>query len=193
MNIRLRVFIRSFWIFVALALASCGDPVPEYDGFNKNQVEFLLAGTAGKVWQLTSRTVDDQMAEVDPCEEGGLLVFLPDSRNDNKPLLYAYDPTVCDSLTFCNAFPGYCMSDTSICNQNPALCQGFDGRTLFIGYWEVKKPLITNARTDTVFVHLWEGTRTMHINKMTASLSTFKYERPGSEIVNESYFWINAE
>jgi hypothetical protein len=90
-------------------------------------------------------------------------------------------------------FPDYCKSDTSICNEEPTLCEGMADNILVIGYWEVKEPVIINTRTDTIFLHLWQETREMHISRLTASYADFMYEDPAANIVKESYFWIQPE
>jgi hypothetical protein len=177
-----------------LTMITCGDPVSEFEGFNIDQVEYLLAASSGKAWQLVSRSVDGQELAPGSCEEDGAMIFVPDSRSSDNPLYFGYNPATCDSLTFCAEFPDFCKSDTSICNGQPDLCDGLDENIFIIGYWEVKEPVIVNARTDTVYLHLWQDTRILTINRLTAGRADFSYEDPVSnEVVKESYLWLQPE
>jgi hypothetical protein len=177
------------FLLVGFLFFTCGSPVEDFDGFTKNQVEFLLSGEEGKGWELISRFVDGDESALSECEEQTQYIFQPDASNDIKPLLLTRSSDTCDSLEFCLEFPQYCVADTFNCNLNPSYCRNFNNDTLFIGYWEVKSQELSTARTDTVFLYLWDEFRTMDIEFLTSQIANFKYEdvSSSSTIIQEDF------
>lgn len=101
--------IRLLLAILLLATQSCGDEVREFDGFTQTELEYLLAGEGGKIWLRTGRQVDDVAIEQEGCTSDNYLLFLTadNSIGKPKPLLYGYNPTICDSLDFCTINPDF--------------------------------------------------------------------------------------
>jgi hypothetical protein len=174
-------------------LGNCGEPVREFDGFVKGQIEYLIGGGEGKAWELVSRTIDGSAAGPGTCESGSFWLFVPDGRSGPNPLLYAYDPAICDSADFCSAFPDFCRYDSAFCAENPQMCAGVPPNILHIGTWAVKDPPILNTPTDTIYLYLWNETRTTHLQEITASRLGMEYVSVSGSLVVERFIWQESD
>jgi hypothetical protein len=175
-----RIFIFILFVF----MLSCKDKVQEFSGFNQKELEFLLASYEGKIWERISREENGEEIILEDCDLENYLIFLESNVNnvgEQKPLLYAYNPNTCDSLDFCSLHPDFCLSDTTLCGENPDFCEGLDNGILFIGSWYAKEPFFENSRSDTLVFEINNKTESIQVLDITANYVTFLYKnRVGS-------------
>ena len=107
-----------------------------------------------------------------------------------KPIIYGYDPTVCDSLDFCAANPDFCLSNIINCAKDPGLCNQLDDGMLYIGTWYAKAPFVKNSRADTLILEINNKVESVQVNNITPSeMEVFYKNRKGAngETITESY------
>jgi hypothetical protein len=153
--------------------------VQEFSGFNQKELEFLLASYEGKIWERISRQEDGEEIVFEDCELDNYLIFLEENVNNAgelKPLLYAYNPNICDSLDFCSLHPDFCLSDTTLCAENPDFCENLEVGILFIGSWYAKEPFIENSRSDTLVFEINNKAESIQVLEITANYVTFLYK-----------------
>jgi hypothetical protein len=186
----------SLFFLLLIVIFSCKDKVTKFSGFTQTEMEFLLASSDAKIWERISREEDGEEIFLEGCEAESYLIFLQDEVGDPKPLLYAYNPAVCDSLDFCALHPDFCISDTTLCAENPDFCDDLQDGILFIGSWYVKEPFIENSRADTLIFEINEKSESIHVTSITANYATFSYKnRTGSSggSVIESYQFVPSD
>ncbi len=181
-------------LFFALSLYSCEETVDEFSGFQKQEMEFLLAGDSAKVWERVSRWEDGKEIEFSDCEKQNRMIFLAGNSDESKRLLYTFDTAVCDSAGFCNENIEYCISDTAQCNQDPDFCELLDDSTLYLGTWEVMEPAIDGGTTDQLLLKLWPKTRETTVTGISALAFSFEFsESESGGIINVKEDYILFE
>jgi hypothetical protein len=168
-----------YFLLSFLTLISCKDKVQEFSGFNQKELEFLLASYEGKIWERISREENGEEIVFEDCELDNYLIFLEENVNNAgelKPLLYAYNPNLCDSLDFCSLHPDFCLSDTTLCAENPDFCENLEEGILFIGSWYAKEPFIENSRSDTLVFEINNKAESIQVLDVTANYVTFLYK-----------------
>jgi hypothetical protein len=153
--------------------------VQEFSGFNQKELEFLLSSYEGKAWERISREEDGEEVVFEDCGLENYLIFLEDNvsnAGELKPLLYAYNPNLCDSLDFCSLHPDFCLSDTTLCGANPEFCDSLEDGILFIGSWYAKEPFIENSRSDTLVFEINNKAESIQVLDITANYVTFFYK-----------------
>jgi len=178
------------YFYFLILVFSCGDKVKKFDGFTQSALEFLLASDNSKSWLRISQEEDGQEIEPGDCGMDNYLVFLPGNVGDPKPLLYAYNPLICDSLEFCIQHPDFCQSDTMNCNADPELCDLFADGVLYIGSWYAKEPFIENARSDTLVFNINNKKESIFVTNISSQYATLLYKkRTGASggIITENY------
>jgi len=178
-------------LFLALFVA-CADKVREFDGFNQKELEYLLTGEAGKIWLRTVRMENDTEVEFDECSTDNYLIFLPvaNAIGKPKPLIYGYNPTICDSLDFCISNPDFCISNQFNCAEDPDLCELLDDGMFHIGTWYAKAPFVVNDRADTLVLEINKKFESVQVTSITSTeLDVFYKNRkgPSGETITESY------
>ncbi|MCK5209374.1 MAG: hypothetical protein KAQ79_15175, partial [Cyclobacteriaceae bacterium] len=86
----------------------------QFNGFTQKEMEYLLASDDFKVWERISQEENGEEILPDDCGMENYLIFLQGSVGQPKPLLYAYNPLLCDSLDFCDQHPDFCEADTTL-------------------------------------------------------------------------------
>jgi hypothetical protein len=169
---------KSFSYLLLLVVAfSCTDKVTKYKGFIQSELEFLLASDEGKVWERISVEEDGQIVPPGDCDMDNLLIFGPGLVGAEKPLLYGYNPTVCDSLEFCQLRPEFCKADTMMCNADPDFCASLASGILYIGSWYAKEPFIQNSRSDTLIFNINNKTESVFVTSISSQNASFQYKR----------------
>ncbi len=171
-------------------LLSCEDKVREYGGYTQKEMEYLLASDELKIWERVSKAEDGTAIDPDDCGMDNFLIFLQGNVGQPKPLLYAYNPLICDSLDFCLQHPDFCQSDTTLCNSNPTFCESLNDGVLYVGSWYAKEPFIINSRSDTLIFEINNKKESIHVTSISSLNASFLYKnRKGSEgsIITEIY------
>ncbi len=174
-------------------LSFCGDKVREFDGFNQKEMEYLLSSSEAKVWERISREEDGEEILPDDCGMNNYIIFLQGNLGLPKPLLYAYDPTICDSLDFCIQHPDFCQADTMNCNADPEFCAALQDGVLYIGSWFAKEPFIENTRSDTLIFEINNKQESIFVTSITSQNATFRYKnRVGNNggVIDEFYKYL---
>ena len=182
--------------FLAILLFSCDDKVRKFSGFTQKEMEHLLASDESKAWLRISKEEDGDVIEPDDCGMDNYLIFVPGNLGDPKPLLYAYNPAICDSLDFCNQYPDFCQSDTALCNADPEFCDLLGQGVLYIGSWYAKEPFINNDRSDTLIFEINNKSESIFVTSITSQYASFQYkQRTGSSggIITETYNYTPPE
>ena len=170
-----------FFLLLAISLLSCNDKVRVFSGFTQTEMEFLLASYEGKAWERISREEDGEEVTLEGCELDNFLFFVQDEVGEPKPLLFAYNNQVCDSLDICTLYPDFCISDTTLCAENPEFCEELGDGILYIGTWYAKEPFIENTRSDTLVFEINQKQESIFVSSITANYATFLYkDRTGS-------------
>jgi len=178
------------FVFLLLFMLSCSDKLRKYDGFIQSELEYLLASDVGKVWERVSVEEDGQAVPATECDMDNFLIFWPGNVGEEKPLLYAYNPGICDSIDFCSLRPDFCKADTMLCNANPDFCDLFEDNVLYIGSWYAKEPFITNSRSDTLIFTINNKSESIHVTSVSSLNTSLQYKsRTGSEggLITEYY------
>jgi hypothetical protein len=160
---------------------SCNDKVRDFAGFTQSEMEYLLAADSGKQWVRIGRTENGESVALEGCDFATRLIFLQDGVGVPKPLLAAYNPDACDSLSFCNVYPAYCRADSSLCAQNPELCDSIAQNEFFIGSWLAQEPFVENSRADTLLLEIDGVEEAVQVLEISGSFASFLFkEREGS-------------
>jgi len=179
-----------YYLLLFVILLSCSDKVTKYNGFIQSELEYLLASNVGKVWERVSVEENGLVIAPEDCGMDNFLIFWQGSVGLEKPLLYAYNPTTCDSLEFCNLRPEFCKADTMLCNADPEFCELFGDEVLYIGSWYAKAPFIQNSRSDTLIFNINNKTESVFVTSISSQNASFQYKsRTGSEggLITEYY------
>jgi len=168
------------FFLVMLGLLSCNDKVKEFSGFTQKEMEFLLASYDGKVWERLSREENGEEVPLEGCELDNFLIFVQGRVGEPKPLLFAYNSVACDSLDICDLYPDFCLSDTTLCAEDPDFCASLEDGILYIGSWYAKEPFIENTRSDTLIFQINQVQESIHVTQITANLATFLYKNRSS-------------
>ncbi len=182
-----------YFLGIFCILASCADKVKKYSGFTQGEMEFLLASDNVKIWERTRQESGGKEIIPDDCGMDNQLIFLQGSVGEPKPLIYVYNPLICDSLDFCELHPNFCQSDTALCNSDPELCALLEDGMLYIGSWYAKAPFITNDRSDTLVFEINAEKETIYVTNISSEHATFQYKkRKGSngELITEYYHFL---
>lgn len=177
-------------LFITTLILSCKDKVTKFNGFTQSELEYLLAAEEGKVWERISKEEDGEEIIPSDCEMDNYLILGPGNTGQEKPLLYAYNPAVCDSLDFCQLHPDFCQADTALCNADPDFCDLFSDDVLYIGSWYAKEPFIENDRSDTLVFTINNKKESIFVTNITSQYATFQYKhREGDNggIITEYY------
>jgi len=180
-------------IFFAFLLYACEETIDEFSGFQKQEMEFLLAGDSAKVWERVSRWEDGVEVEFSDCEKQNRMLFIAGNNDESKRLLYTFDTEVCDSESFCNENIKYCISDTAQCNRDPDFCELLDEGTLYLGTWEVKEPASKGGTTDQLLIKLWPRTRITTVTSISSLAFSYEFselEANGTINVKEDYILL---
>lgn len=178
------------FLLLTFMFSFCKDKVKEFDGFTQKELEYLLASDELKVWERISQEEDGEVIVPDDCGKDNYLIFLQGNSGQPKPLLYAYNPQICDSLDFCNLHPDFCRADTALCNADPLFCEAMADGVLYIGSWYAKEPFIENSRSDTLIFEINENIESIFVTNISSENATFLYKnREGNEggIITEFY------
>ena len=96
-------------------------------------------------------------------------------------------------MDICSLYPDFCISDTTLCAENPYFCEELGNGILYIGNWYAKEPFIQNTRSDTLVFEINQELESIHVTSITANFATFLYKnRRGSEggTVIENYQFL---
>ena len=179
-----------YFLLLLFLFSFCKDKVKKFNGFTQKEMEYLLSSDEFKAWERISKKEDGVEIEPDDCGLDNYLLFLQGTVGEPKPLLYAYNPLICDSLDFCMQHPDFCQSDTTLCNANPEFCESLNDGILYIGSWSAKAPFIINSRSDTLIFEINKKTESIHVTSITSEFATFVYKnRTGDDggIITEFY------
>ena len=168
----------------------CKDKVKKFDGFTQNEMEYLLASDELKVWERISQEEDGETIIPGDCGIDNYLIFIQGKLGEPKPLLYAYNPQICDSLDFCKLHTDFCQADTAFCNVDPLFCESLGDGVLYIGSWFAKEPFIENSRSDTLIFDINNKIESIFVTNISSENATFLYKnRKGDEggIITEVY------
>lgn len=179
-----------YFTLLLFLLVSCSDKVTKFKGFTQSELEYLLASDEGKVWERVSREEGGEEIIPDDCAKDNFLIFLSGKLGDEKPLLYAYNPLICDSADFCLEFPDFCQADTTLCSENADFCETLGEGVLYIGSWYAKEPFIENDRSDTLIFTINNKKESIFVTNVTAQTATFQYKnRTGNSggVITERY------
>ena len=186
----------SLLIIFVILIFSCGDKVRPFQGFTQKELEHLLSSDESKAWLRVSKEEDGVVIEPDDCGMDNYLIFVPGNLGDPKPLLYSYNPVICDSIDFCNLNPEFCQSDTTLCNTDPDFCNLLGQGVLYIGSWYAKAPFINNDRTDTLVFEINKKKESIFVTSITSQFATFQYKQrtgPSGGIITESYSYVSPD
>lgn len=164
-----------YFIFIIL-FYSCEDKVKEFSGFTQTELEYLLSSEEGKVWERVSKEEDGNDISLEDCDLENYLIFLSGNVGDEKPLLYSYNPAICDSLEFCDLHPDFCQADTMLCNANTEFCEQLRDEVLFIGTWYAKAPFINNDRSDTLVFTINDKKESIFVTGISSEHAVFQYK-----------------
>jgi len=162
--------------FAALIIFSCKEKVQEFSGFTQKEMEYLLASQEVKIWQRISREENEEDVVLEGCDLENYLFFVQGQVGNPKPLLYAYNPSNCDSLDFCNLHPDLCIADTTLCGEDPEFCSGLGDGILYIGSWYAKEPFIENSRSDTLVFEINGKMESIQVLDISSEYATFLYK-----------------
>lgn len=183
-----------FFLLILFIFSLCNDKVKQFDGFIQSELEYLLASEEFKVWERTGKEEDGKEIVPDDCGLDNYLIFLQGSTGEPKPLLYAYNPLICDSLDFCLQHPDFCQADTALCNANTTFCETLEEGMLYIGSWYAKEPFIKNSRSDTLVFEINNSKESIFVTNITSQYATFLYKnRTGDDdgIITEHYKYLS--
>ena len=183
---------KSLIVYILILFISCEDKVKEFDGFTQKELEFLLSSDEGKAWQRIAKQEDGNDVVLDGCDLDNFLFYVPGTVGAEKPLLYAYNPNLCDSLEFCELRPELCRADTMMCNADPEFCDLLSDEVLYIGTWYAKEPFIINSRSDTLVFTINNSPESIHVTSITSQNATLKYKSRTGEnggIITEYYHY----
>lgn len=181
------------FLLLILLFSFCGDKVREFDGFTQKEMEYLLSSDEGKIWEQISREEDGEVIVPDDCSMENYLIFIQGDLGQPKPLLYTYNPTICDSLDFCIQHPDFCQADTMNCNTEPEFCAVLEDGILYIGSWYAKEPFIKNDRTDTLVFDINSKQESIFVTSISSQNATFRYKnRIGNNggVIDEYYKYL---
>lgn len=180
----------SFFLFLLFVFSLCSDKVNQFDGFTQKEMEHLLASDEFKIWERIAQEENGDEIIPDDCGLENYLIFLQGNVGEPKPLLYAYNPTLCDSLDFCLQHPDFCQADTMLCNADSAFCQTLEDGMLYVGNWYAKEPFIVNDRSDTLVFEINKKKESIFVTGITAKNATFQYKNRvgnGGGVITEYY------
>lgn len=164
-----------FVLFIFL-LSACEDKVKKFDGFTQKEMEFLLSGDESKVWERLAVKEDGTEVTLDECGIENYLIFVKGNVGASKPLLYAYNQYICDSLDFCNQHPDFCASNEKLCAENADLCATLADGILYVGSWYAKAPFIKNENSDTLIFTINDKVESIYVMDINAAYATFNYK-----------------
>jgi hypothetical protein len=164
------------YITLVILIFSCEDKVNEFNGFTQIELEFLLSSDGAKAWERISKEEDGEEIIPGECDMDNYLIFVPGDIGEEKPLLYAYNPSICDSMDFCTLHPDFCQADTMNCNADPDFCELISDEVLYIGSWYAKEPFIENDRSDTLVFSINNKKESIHVTNITSQYATFLYK-----------------
>lgn len=170
------VRIGIFFLLVLFIFSSCGDKVKEFDGFVQGELEYLLASDTLKIWERIGQEENGEAVIPDDCDLENYLIFIQDELGQPKPLLYSYNPLICDSLDFCLQHPDFCQADTMLCNADPEFCETFSDGILYVGTWYAKEPFIKNSRSDTLVFEINKKKESIFVTSISSQNATFQYK-----------------
>ena len=179
-----------FYLLFLSIILSCSDKLRKYNGFVQSELEYLLASDPGKAWERVSVEEDGQEIAPTDCDMDNFLIFWQGNVGEEKPLLYAYNSSICDSLEFCNLHPDFCLADTTLCNADPEFCELFGDNVLYIGSWYAEKPFIDNSRSDTLVFNINNKAESIFVTSISALNASFQYKRrvgSGGGLITEYY------
>ncbi|MCK5280551.1 MAG: hypothetical protein KAK04_18490 [Cyclobacteriaceae bacterium] len=162
----------------------------QFNGFTQKEMEYLLASDDFKVWERISQEENGEEILPDDCGMENYLIFLQGSVGQPKPLLYAYNPLLCDSMDFCDQHPDFCEADTTLCNAEPDFCESLADGVLYIGSWYAKEPFIKNDRSDTLVFEINNKLESIFVTNITSQNAIFQYKNRfgiGGEVITEIY------
>lgn len=178
------------YLFLILLFSFCDDKVKEFDGFTQKEMEYLLASDDAKVWERIAKEENGEEVMPDDCDMDNYLIFIQGGLGVPKPLLYAYNPLICDSLEFCNQHPDFCQADTTLCNEDPDFCEDLGEGVLYIGSWYAKEPFIVNSRSDTLIFDINNVSESIFVINITSQYAAFQYKNrigENGEVIDEFY------
>ncbi len=164
-----------FLFFISI-IFSCKEKVQEFSGFTQKEMEYLLASQELKIWQRISREENEEEIMLEGCDLENYLFFVQGQVGNPKPLLYAYNPSSCDSLEFCNLHPELCIADTTFCGEDPQFCNSLGDGILYIGSWYAKEPFIENSRADTLVFEINGITESVQVLEISSEYASFLYK-----------------
>ena len=179
-----------FFLLLIFLFSFCKDKVKQFNGFTQKEMEYLLASDDFKVWERISQEENGEEILPDDCGMENYLIFLQGSVGQPKPLLYAYNPLLCDSLDFCDQHPDFCEADTTLCNTEPSFCESLADGVLYIGSWYAKEPFIKNDRSDTLVFEINNKLESIFVTNITSQNAIFQYKNRfgiGGEVITEIY------
>lgn len=179
-----------FFLLLIFLFSFCKDKVKQFNGFTQKEMEYLLASDDFKVWERISQQENGEEILPDDCGMENYLIFLQGSVGQPKPLLYAYNPLLCDSLDFCDQHPDFCEADTTLCNAEPDFCESLADGVLYIGSWYAKEPFIKNDRSDTLVFEINNKLESIFVTNITSQNAIFQYKNRfgiGGEVITEIY------
>ncbi|MCK5467293.1 MAG: hypothetical protein KAI99_02245 [Cyclobacteriaceae bacterium] len=179
-----------FFLLLIFLFSFCKDKVKQFNGFTQKEMEYLLASDDFKVWERISQEENGEEILPDDCGMENYLIFLQGSVGQPKPLLYAYNPLLCDSLDFCDQHPDFCEADTTLCNAEPDFCESLADGVLYIGSWYAKEPFIKNDRSDTLVFEINNKLESIFVTNITSQNAIFQYKNRfgiGGEVITEIY------
>ena len=179
-----------FFLLLIFLFSFCKDKVKQFNGFTQKEMEYLLASDDFKVWERISQEENGEEILPDDCGMENYLIFLQGSVGQPKPLLYAYNPLLCDSLDFCDQHPDFCEADTTLCNTEPDFCESLADGVLYIGSWYAKETFIKNDRSDTLVFEINNKLESIFVTNITSQNAIFQYKNRfgiGGEVITEIY------
>jgi hypothetical protein len=182
------------FLFLTFIFSFCSDEVKQYDGFIQKEMEYLLAADNIKIWERIAKEENGEAVIPDDCGLDNYLIFYSGGVGDPKPLLYAYNPLICDSLDFCLQHPDFCQADETLCNADTTFCNSLADGILYIGAWYAKEPFINNSRSDTLVFEINNKKESIHVTSITSQNATFLYKnREGDDgsVITEFYKFLS--
>lgn len=183
-----------FFYLLLLIFSYCGDKVKQFDGFVQSELEYLLASDEVKIWERIGQEENGEEIIPNDCGVDNYLIFLQGATGTPKPLLYAYNPLICDSLDFCLQHPDFCQADTTLCNADTTFCETLEDGILYIGSWYAKEPFIKNSRSDTLVFEINNKKESIFVTRITSQYATFQYKnRKGVDggVITEFYKFLS--
>lgn len=182
-----------FYLLFIILFSFCKNQVKQYNGFTQSEMEYLLASDDIKIWERISQEENGEVIIPDDCGMENYLIFIQGSIGQPKPLLYSYNPLLCDSLDFCDQHPDFCRSDTTLCNADPEFCESLEEGILYIGSWYAKEPFIINDRSDTLVFEINNKLESIFVTNITSQNATFQYKNrfgDDGEVITEIYKFL---